>query len=344
MIDKWLKFSKMGGMIESLFLPFKVPLKESVNVTLQHGERFYFLEVLNKYPNIGLVVDLTKTTKYYHPGFLKNRGIQYAKIFMEGHGKVPPESQVQQFFKIVDSFREKEENKGKLIGVHCTHGCNRTGFLICRYLIEKMKKDPKTAVVTFEKARGHEIERPSYRNFLLSMKSSERKESKNDDKDDSSRQMVTPIEAFRQQLRLNEDDDVQILDQVRGFAFDRRPGQQDLRQKLNENRHQEIPKSRSTSGGRRRRSSSSNHTSLPVNHSNRKVGVRDHSGHSSGTNHRRRQHEEFEKIKSRTYYNSNYHRGHNSRRNNHPSSSHTSSSTASRSNNRYPVLNRNSRD
>lgn len=27
---------------------------------------------------------------------------------------------------------------GHLIGVHCTHGLNRTGYLICRYLIDRM--------------------------------------------------------------------------------------------------------------------------------------------------------------------------------------------------------------
>lgn len=26
----------------------------------------------------------------------------------------------------------------KLIGVHCTHGVNRTGYMICRYMIERL--------------------------------------------------------------------------------------------------------------------------------------------------------------------------------------------------------------
>ena len=33
-----------------------------------------------------------------------------------------------------------------LIGVHCTHGVNRTGYLICRYLIEKLDWDPQKAI------------------------------------------------------------------------------------------------------------------------------------------------------------------------------------------------------
>ena len=33
-----------------------------------------------------------------------------------------------------------------LIGVHCTHGLNRTGYMICRYLIQKLKWEPKKAI------------------------------------------------------------------------------------------------------------------------------------------------------------------------------------------------------
>lgn len=34
----------------------------------------------------------------------------------------------------------------KLIGVHCTHGLNRTGYFICRYLIQKMGLTPADAI------------------------------------------------------------------------------------------------------------------------------------------------------------------------------------------------------
>ena len=33
-----------------------------------------------------------------------------------------------------------------LIGVHCTHGLNRTGYMVCRYLIQKLKWDPQKAI------------------------------------------------------------------------------------------------------------------------------------------------------------------------------------------------------
>ena len=49
-----------------------------------------------------------------------------------------------------------------LIGVHCTHGVNRTGYLICRYLIEKLDWDPQKAIDEFKIHRGHPIERQNY--------------------------------------------------------------------------------------------------------------------------------------------------------------------------------------
>lgn len=80
----------------------------------------------------------------------------------------------------------------KLIGVHCTHGLNRTGFLVCRYMIEEMKMTADEAIScnshlnvffyflfiyeiaifffsVFEDARGHKIKRENYLNKLKSL-------------------------------------------------------------------------------------------------------------------------------------------------------------------------------
>lgn len=64
-----------------------------------------------------------------------------------------------------------------LIGVHCTHGINRTGYLIARYLIDQCDWSSHAALdgehlpyprrlismfAAFEKARGYPIERGNY--------------------------------------------------------------------------------------------------------------------------------------------------------------------------------------
>ena len=56
-----------------------------------------------------------------------------------------------------------------LIGVHCYHGLNRTGFMVCRYLIEECGWPPQTAIDTFEACRGHRIQRCNYVHELRAM-------------------------------------------------------------------------------------------------------------------------------------------------------------------------------
>ena len=44
------------------------------------------------------------------------------------------------------------------IGVHCSHGVNRTGYFVSRFLIEQHGFDPETAIDIFKKSRGHPID------------------------------------------------------------------------------------------------------------------------------------------------------------------------------------------
>lgn len=42
-----------------------------------------------------------------------------------------------------------------LVAVHCTHGVNRTGFIVCRWLMEAKGWDKADAINAFQAARGH---------------------------------------------------------------------------------------------------------------------------------------------------------------------------------------------
>lgn len=56
-----------------------------------------------------------------------------------GHGGTHPSvRKTREFVELVDRFFQ--DNQSGIVGVHCTHGCNRTGFLICSYLGEFSKK------------------------------------------------------------------------------------------------------------------------------------------------------------------------------------------------------------
>ena len=48
---------------------------------------------------------------------------------------------------------EQEMGQSDLIGVHCTHGLNRTGYFIVYYLIEQHKMSVEDAIKLFDESR-----------------------------------------------------------------------------------------------------------------------------------------------------------------------------------------------
>jgi len=168
--ERWEKYTTCGSpMPETPFVAFKVPLSERLQSRYDETYPSWDPEAEEKHvwtlkaleerlPNIDLILDLTATDRYYNPNMLPST-IRHTKIKTKGH-VVPDYQVVQRFFLAVDETLSKK--KDALIGVHCTHGVNRTGYLICRYLIEKMDWDPQKAIDEFKIHRGHPIERQNY--------------------------------------------------------------------------------------------------------------------------------------------------------------------------------------
>lgn len=153
--DGWNDYSNMGRRITGTrFICFKVPLDRK-------DSSFDLRSLTDHIPDLGIVVDLTNTKKYYKPQPLSELNIEYQKIFTEGH-VIPKEKVVRQFFDAVNEFLDKNMDNSKLIGVHCTHGLNRTGYMVCRYMIQLLDFSPDQAITDFNSARGHEIERVNY--------------------------------------------------------------------------------------------------------------------------------------------------------------------------------------
>lgn len=152
----------MGRQIPGTrFISFKVPLKEALLIRLEDSFWFSPRTLMDHCVDLGLVVDLTNTTRYYDPKEFMDQGIQYAKVFTEGH-KIPKEKVVKEFCKVVNTFLDENKDNQKLIGVHCTHGLNRSGYLVCRYMIQELGIPPDQAIADFNSARGHEQERQNY--------------------------------------------------------------------------------------------------------------------------------------------------------------------------------------
>ncbi|XP_025016119.1 RNA/RNP complex-1-interacting phosphatase isoform X2 [Tetranychus urticae] len=103
----------------------------------------------------------------FNPTVISRFGAIYCKIAMQGQGTLPDALQVVEFNRTVGSFMRN--NRNQLIGVHCTHGVNRTGFMICQYMVNHLRMSASSAVHSFQEARGHEIERKSYVDALYRM-------------------------------------------------------------------------------------------------------------------------------------------------------------------------------
>jgi mRNA-capping enzyme len=81
------------------------------------------------------------------------------------HGETPNQEQTQLFISIVENFIR--QNPTEIIGIHCTHGFNRTGFLTCAYLVEKLDFAIDIAVELFAQCRPPGIYKQDYLNELF---------------------------------------------------------------------------------------------------------------------------------------------------------------------------------
>ncbi|XP_037548512.1 RNA/RNP complex-1-interacting phosphatase [Nematolebias whitei] len=163
--DRWLDYKAVGKRLHGTrFISFKVPLKQSLNLKVPRSEVFGpwdLRDALNKEnQELGLIIDLTFTRRYYTPEDIP-QSLLYVKIFTAGH-EIPSDETILSFKRAVHRFLLENKGNDKLIGVHCTHGVNRTGYLICRYLIDVEGMDPEKAVELFNLSRGHAIERQNY--------------------------------------------------------------------------------------------------------------------------------------------------------------------------------------
>ncbi|KAM7078801.1 RNA/RNP complex-1-interacting phosphatase isoform 2-T7 [Molossus nigricans] len=168
--ERWKDYLPVGQrMPGTRFIAFKVPLKKSFEEKLAPEERFTPLDLFNKIQEqneeLGLIIDLTYTRRYYKPEDLPET-IPYLKIFTIGH-QVPDDDTIFKFKCAVNGFLKENKDNDRLIGVHCTHGLNRTGYLICRYLIDVQGMRPDNAIELFNRCRGHCIERQNYIEDLL---------------------------------------------------------------------------------------------------------------------------------------------------------------------------------
>jgi len=117
-----------------------------------------------------MVIDLTNSTRYYDPKDLMELGLFYVKIRCRGRGQAPEPEAVNRFCWEVACC--KNQCPTGLIIVHCTHGFNRTGYMIVNYLMRSSKSSLEknflaSALERFSRVRPPGIYKDHYINDLF---------------------------------------------------------------------------------------------------------------------------------------------------------------------------------
>ncbi|CAO2839473.1 unnamed protein product [Amaranthus hypochondriacus] len=164
----WLDCPKFGQEI-GFIIPSKVPLDEKFNDCISPGKRYAFRQVFHmlrvKGIKLGMIVDLTNTDRYYSSSEFKKEGIKYLKIRCQGRDSVPDNESVNIFvFEVAQFiFNHNERQPRKYVFVHCTHGHNRTGYMIVHYLMRTQQASCVTeAIQRFAEARPPGIYKQDY--------------------------------------------------------------------------------------------------------------------------------------------------------------------------------------
>uniref|UniRef100_M8CCT6 mRNA-capping enzyme n=1 Tax=Aegilops tauschii TaxID=37682 RepID=M8CCT6_AEGTA len=171
--EGWLDCPAFGEPIDKI-IPSKVPLDETFNESVPPGKRYSSKQVVNKQRKagreIGLVIDLTNTSRYYSPAEWTKQGTKHIKIPCKGRDAVPDNESVNTFVYEVMMYleRQKHTKTPKYILVHCTHGHNRTGFMIIHYLMRTRISCVAEAIRIFAQRRPPGIYKRDYIEALYS--------------------------------------------------------------------------------------------------------------------------------------------------------------------------------
>lgn len=105
------------------------------------------------------IVDISADIPPYSPKLFAH--VKYHKCATVS--KVAPDhNAIRRFIQLIDDILSENTEPTPLIAVHCHYGFNRTGFLICCYLIERLGWTVREAVEGFKAAKLPGIKHPHF--------------------------------------------------------------------------------------------------------------------------------------------------------------------------------------
>lgn len=105
------------------------------------------------------IVDISADIPPYSPKTLTH--IQYYKCATVSK-VVPDHTAIRRFILLIDDILGESTAENPMIAVHCHYGFNRTGFLICCYLVERLGWSVKEAIEGFKRAKAPGIKHPHF--------------------------------------------------------------------------------------------------------------------------------------------------------------------------------------
>ncbi|GMH34397.1 hypothetical protein BSKO_02231 [Bryopsis sp. KO-2023] len=168
----WLDCPPMGASVGRM-IPCKVPLGPHFNDVVPEEQRFNpsiaYNMIQERGLQLGLVIDLTNSYRYYDPAEWEDNGVQYAKIPCKGRGETPDPVSVNQFVWTVYCFLNECPDNHVQILVHCTHGFNRTGFMLVSTMMRLVDNMTIASLInSFAKKRAPGIYKDDYIEELFS--------------------------------------------------------------------------------------------------------------------------------------------------------------------------------
>ena len=162
---KWLSCPRRSSLIADKFIVCKTLLDGRYDSQMTEGNRFNWKllngSVQSKYGRkIGMVIDLTNSYRFYDKKEVERGGCRYVKIACKGFEERPTPEAVNEFIQVVQTFNRSFPQQ--IICVHCTHGFNRSGFMIVSFLCNVKQLDLETSINTFAKARAPGIYKEDY--------------------------------------------------------------------------------------------------------------------------------------------------------------------------------------
>lgn len=106
-----------------------------------------------------VVINVSNSNRWYAPS---DFACPVKFIKTPGGGNIPPAKALHAFLKIVRKYR-----RHGIVVLHCTHGHNRSGFMLVNLLLRSHGYTPEAACAAFAGVRPPGIVRPEYVRALV---------------------------------------------------------------------------------------------------------------------------------------------------------------------------------